>query len=314
MSKQKKWTESEIDDLVALKLVGRSWDEIGKEFDVTPNCARKAFYRYTDDSRESAKISKVKVLLLDIETAPIMGYVWQLFDQNVALNQIHKDWHVLSWAAKWLNDPEDKVMYMDQRDIKNIEDDSKLLKGIWKLIDEADILLFQNGISFDRKKLNARFIQNGMKPPSSCRYIDTLRIARKHFAFTSTNLEYMTDKLCTKYKKLKHNKFSGFELWKECLAGNKEAWTELEKYNKYDILSMEELYYKLRPWDKTINFNAYTEEEEYRCSCGSLSFKKHGFVYGNKAKYQRYICSFCGAEHQDVENLLSKEKRKSIKK
>lgn len=261
----------------------------------------------------SKKNNGPKVLILDIETAPMLGYVWGLWDQNVALNQVHTDWYILSWSAKWLDDPPSKVMYMDQRNAKNIEDDSKLMKKIWELLDEADVIITQNGKKFDQKKLNARFILNGMQPPSSYKHIDTLVIAKKHFAFTSNKLEYMTDKLCTKYKKLKHAKFSGFELWKACLAGNKEAWKEMETYNKYDVLSLEELYHKLSPWDNTVNFNVYTDDEEHRCSCGSCEFKKQGYAYTSVAKYQRYKCKSCGKESRGRTNLLSKEKRASLK-
>jgi hypothetical protein len=130
-----------------------------------------------------------KVLLLDIETSPIISYVWALFDQNIALNQIKTDWHLLSWAAKWLDS--DKVMYMDQRNVKNIENDKKLLQHIWKLLDEADVVIWQNGDKFDGKKLNARFIMNGMKPPSSYKTIDTLKLAKKYFGFTVINLNIL---------------------------------------------------------------------------------------------------------------------------
>lgn len=255
----------------------------------------------------------MRVLLLDIETAPMLGYVWGLWDNNVALNQIHSDWHVLSWSAKWLGDAASKTMYMDQRNAKNIEDDSKILKGIWNLLDEADIVITQNGKSFDHKKLNARFILNGMQPPSSFRYIDTLQLAKKHFAFTSNKLEYMTDKLCKKYKKLKHSTFGGFELWKACLAGNLKAWKEMEKYNKYDVLALEELYTKLIPWDNSINFNAYSSDSAPACTCGSKDFTKRGFFYTNTGKYQRFKCNKCGSETRDRENLLTKDKRKSLR-
>lgn len=261
----------------------------------------------------SKKNNGPKVLILDIETAPMLGYIWGLWDQNVALNQIHTDWYVLSWAAKWLGDPPSKVMYMDQRDAKNIEDDSKLMKKIWELLDEADVIITQNGKKFDQKKLNARFILNKMQPPSSYKHIDTLAIAKKHFAFTSNKLEYMTDKLCTKYKKLKHSRFSGFELWKQCLAGNKAAWKEMEKYNKYDVLSLEELYTKLSPWDNTVNFSLYTDDEDPVCSCGSREFKKQGYAYTSVAKYQRYKCKCCGKESRGRTNLLSDEKRASLR-
>jgi len=257
---------------------------------------------------------KAKVLVFDIETAPILGYVWSIWEQNVALNQIKSDWYVLSWSAKWLGDPPNKVMYMDQRNAKNIEDDREILKGIWKLLDSCDVVITQNGRSFDQKKLNARFILNGMKPPSSYKHIDTKRIASKHFAFTSNKLEYMTDKLCTKYKKQKHKKFSGFELWKECLAGNRAAWEEMRIYNQYDVLSLEELYYKLIPWDNTVNFNLYHEGEENECSCGSKKLVKNGFYYTSTGKFQRYLCNSCGSETHDPKNLLTKKKKVSLKK
>lgn len=263
-----------------------------------------------------------KVLVYDIETAPILGSVWQLWDQNVALNQINKDWHVLSWGAKWLDDTKtihDKnrrpeIMYMDQRKAKNVEDDRKLLEGIWKLLDEADIVITQNGKKFDEKKLNARFIISGMKPPSSYKHIDTLQLAKKHFGFTSNKLEYMADKVNTRYKKLKHETFSGFELWKECLIGNQKAWKEMERYNKHDVLSLEELYTHMIPWDTSINFNVYHDSETNKCTCGSTEFARNGFAYTSTGKFQRYTCKECGAETKDAKNAFSEEKAASLKR
>lgn len=257
--------------------------------------------------------NKPKILVFDIETAPILANVWGLWDQTVGLNQIKSDWHLLAWAAKWLGDPASKIMYMDQRNAKNIEDDRKILEGIWKLLDEADIVITQNGKAFDEKKLNARFILNGMKPPSSYKHIDTKQIASRRFAFTSNKLEYMTDKLCKKFKKQQHAKFFGFNLWKECLNGNMKAWKEMEKYNKYDVLSLEELYEKLQPWDRSINFNVYSDDIATQCSCGSKRLQKNGHAYTSVGKYQRYSCAVCGAEVRARENLLSKEKKASLK-
>ena len=255
-----------------------------------------------------------KILVYDIETAPILGYVWGLWNNDIGLNQIESDWYILSWSAKWLgSDPKD-IMYQDQRDAENIENDKELLEGIWKLLDEADIVITQNGKKFDQKKLNARFIINDMQPPSSYRHIDTRQIARKTFGFTSAKLEYMTDKLCVKYKKLKHAKFAGFSLWTECLKGNEEAWNEMEIYNKHDVLSLEELYGKMAPWDNTINFGAYTDSEIHVCKCGSVEFKKSGFHHTNAGRYQKYKCKACGHETRDLENLLPKATRKSLKR
>lgn len=253
-----------------------------------------------------------KVLLLDIETAPVLGYVWGLWQQNVALNQIHTDWYVLSWSAKWLN--ESKVMYMDQRNAKNIEDDTAILKGIWKLLNEADVIITQNGRAFDQKRLNARFIIQGFQPPATFKHIDTLAIAKKHFGFTSNKLEYMTDRLCVRHKKLKHPKYAGFELWRQCLLGNLDAWQEMEKYNKQDVLALEELYHKLIPWDDTaVNFSLYTDEDHHVCRCGSTQFQKRGYHYTQVGKYQRYKCNSCGAWTRDRINHFSNKKRASIR-
>lgn len=250
-----------------------------------------------------------KVLVMDIETAPILAYVWGIWDQTVGLNQIQSDWHLLSWSAKWLG--EDKVMYADQRNAKKIEDDKDLLKGIWKLLDEADIVVGQNSKAFDIKKLNARFIMNGMQPPSSYRQIDTKLLAKKHFSFTSNKLEYMASKLC-KTKKSKHKKFEGFELWRQCIAGNKAAWKEMEAYNKLDVLSTEELFYKLEPWSTEINFSVYDADGEMQCACGDPDFIKNGFYYTNSSRFQKYRCRTCGSEMRGSDNLVKKEHRKGI--
>lgn len=260
-----------------------------------------------------SKKHKVKALLLDLETAPIIAAVWKIWDENIGLNQIQSDWHLLSFAAKWLGDTDNKIIYMDQRNVKNIEDDTKLLKKLWELVNEADVLITQNGISFDWKKLKARFVLNGFQPPSNVKHIDTLRIAKKNFGFTSNKLEYMTSKMCKKHKKSGHKKYPGFELWKACLAGDKKAFQEMENYNKMDILSLEELYNVLAPWEPSINFNLYSDDIEVSCNCGSDDFKKNGFHYTASGKYQRFKCLDCGSESRDRKNLFTKEKRLSLR-
>lgn len=253
-----------------------------------------------------------KILLLDIETAPIEAFVWGLFDQNISLNQIKKDWFILSWAAKWLD--KKKIHYQDLRNEKKPTTDKSILKGIWELIDEADVIVGQNHKSFDLKKLNARFILNGFKPPAPYQTIDTLRLARKVFGFTSNKLAYTSENLNEKYKKLEHKKYPGQEMWTECLKGNLDAWKHMEKYNKYDVLALEELYKKLIAWDSPVNFNVYNENNENKCSCGAFVVKKWGFGYTKTKKVQRWICDSCGKYHYGKTNLLSKIKRRDMLK
>lgn len=241
----------------------------------------------------------------------MLGYVWSLWENNVALNQLHSDWYVLSWAAKWLGEAD--VMYQDQRFAANIEDDGELLHGIWNLLDAADIVVTQNGRAFDQKKLFARFIINGFKPPSSFKHVDTKVIAKRHFGFTSNKLEYLAEKLCARFRKLKHQRYPGFDLWRACLAGDQKAWEEMERYNRQDVLALEELYLKLHPWDNSVNHAVYYEAAAHVCRCGSRAFKLQGYAYTATGKYQRYRCKSCGAESRDRTNLLSDEKRATLR-
>jgi len=254
---------------------------------------------------------KVNILILDIETSPIISYTWGLFDQNVGLNQVLQDWNILSYAAKILG--EDKIYYADQSKAKDIHNDKTLLEGLWKLLDKADIVIGQNSVGFDVKKIKSRMIIHGMKPPSGFKQIDTMLIAKKHFNFTSNKLEYLSKTLCAKHKKLTHKKFAGFELWKECLKGNKAAWAEMKTYNIADVLSTEELYLKLQPFDNSLNYNLYTDTESTICSCGSTDFHKNGYAYTSMGKFQRYSCKHCNAEVRGKNNLFSKEKKASLR-
>jgi DNA polymerase elongation subunit (family B) len=308
----KNWTQEDLETLVILKQQGLTWEKINLQFpQETANSLRKTYYRYMN--KEIIVPNAPKVLLVDIETLPMEAYVWGLFDQNIGLEMVKTDWSVLSFSAKWLGAPPEEIMYSDTRDEKNVRDDLKILKIIHSLLDEADVVITQNGIRFDIPKLNARFIRHGMQPPSSFRQIDTMRIAKRHFNFTSNKLAYMTELLCTKYKKLDHSEFSGFKLWNECMKGNIKAFKSMEEYNKYDVLSLEELYTKLAPWDKTIRFSAFNEDNEERCSCGSTDIKQKGFIYTNTAMYERHVCKNCGKEYRGAKNIMTKANKQKLR-
>lgn len=259
-------------------------------------------------------MSLPKILVFDIETAPITAYTWGMYDQNIGLNQIKSDWHLLSWAAKWYGEPANKVIYMDNSKAKDIKNDKALIKGLWKLLDEADIVIAQNGDKFDIKKFNARAAIHGLLPPSHYRSTDTLKESRKVFSFTSHSLEFMSDKLNTKYKKLKHAKYPGFELWKAILEGDQKAWKEMEVYCIHDVLATEELYGKIQAWIKTQNLATFFDDADVRCRCGSTNIIKKGFVYTDAGKFQGYKCRDCGKRPKGRANLLSMIKKKRLLK
>ena len=257
--------------------------------------------------------AKPKILLVDIETWPIEALVWQLYDQNVSINQIKKDWSIMAWSAKWLE--KSKIYYQDVSKQRNYRDDSKILVKLWELFDEADIIVGQNSKKFDTKKINARFIINNIKggqPPSTYRQEDTKQMAKQIFGFTSNRLEYMSKALALKIQKLVKREFSGQELWNECASRNKRAWAEMKRYNIADLKSTEELYLKLRPWATKINVNVFHKMHDNVCHCGGKEFLSYGFAYNNQGKFQRLRCKKCGAPWRIMENELSLKKRKKM--
>ncbi len=226
-----------------------------------------------------------KVLVLDIETAPLLVYVWNLKDQYVGLNQLAQDSHIMAWSAKWLGEPASKIQYYDQRNLKP-GNDLPILKPLWKLLDEADIVITQNGKAFDVKKINARFMLHGLEAPSMYKHLDTYLVARRVASFTSHSLEYLSDRFCIKYKKLSHGEFPGLSLWVECLKGNKKAWDAMKEYNIHDVLATEELYKKLEGWvPKTMPNPAHSCPRRY-----AVKWDKRR---NNDGVYQVYKCNKC---------------------
>ena len=247
---------------------------------------------------------------LDIETAPIESWVWSTWKQNVGLNQIKRDWTVLSVAWKTLG--KGKVYYEDVSEQEDYYDDYELMAKIWKLLDESDIIIAQNGVRFDDRKIKARLVQLGFPPPRPYRIIDTMLAARSIAAFTSNKLEWLAA-ILTDEKKEKHNSFPGFELWRECMAGNHKAWKVMKKYNLQDIPTCEKVYLKLRPWIVGHpNVAMYYDDEKTRCPrCASTHLVLQAEPqYTQSGQYARYRCGNCQgfARGRYTQNSLAKRK------
>lgn len=247
-----------------------------------------------------------KVLILDIETAPMMAYVWRMWKENVGVEQIAGDWHLLSFAAKWVGEP--GVIYQDQRNAENVEDDAPLLITLWELLDEADVVVAHNGRKFDIPKIRARMVLSGMIPYSPCKVVDTLDIAKREFAFSSNKLAYLSERL-SRATKLDHGKFPGFKLWKECLAGNPEAWQEMEDYNVVDVLALEEVYLTLRAWDTR---HPRINHEAHSCpKCGGATQRRGTVRTAAGLEYARYRCNDCGGWSRATTSVTPKEDRRT---
>lgn len=306
------WKENAL----SLSKEGLSWREIARQLNVAKSTVSDFLRKKEKTTLPTHKLNgDVRILCFDLETFPILGAVWSLWNNNVGISQIERDWSILSYAAKWVGSDMtvDNVIYNDVRNQKDINDDSELLSELWNLLNEADIVLTKNGDRFDIPKLNARFVMAGLPPPSHYKSIDLDKICKRHFGFTSRKLEYLSNELNEKFKKLKHSKFAGYEMWAQCLARNIEAFDECKVYNQHDVLATEELYYTLAPWsDKLPSFFLYSDSETWKCNCGSTQVKHVGYAYTNLSKFDKYQCTSCNKNIRGRTNLLTKEKKGAI--
>ena len=233
-----------------------------------------------------------RILLLDIETAPIKAYVWRLWKQDIYIDQIVSDWFMLTWSAKWLFADEVMSNRLTSQEAQE-EDDSRIVNNIWKVLNEADIVIAHNGERFDIPKIKSRFLVHGLPPTTFYQQIDTMKVAKREFGFSSNKLEALARTFGIEGKSS-----TDFNLWAACLQGNVEALKYMEEYNKQDVLVLESVYLVMRPYIKGHpNYNLFVDSEEPVCPhCGHNELVFSGYYYYTPTgKYKNFRCTHCGA-------------------
>lgn len=272
--------------------LGNQLREVIKTNDYVTDFAQEAINANIPNPIKSERKSPAKILIFDIETAPIKAYVWGMWKQNINHEAIISDWFCLSWSAKWLF--EEKVM-SDVLTPKEVlkENDKRLIKKIWSLINEADIIIAHNANKFDVKRLNTRFIYHGLNSPSPYHVIDTLLHVRKQFGITSNRLDYLGEFFEIGRKK----ETGGFSLWKNCMEGNAQSLKLMSDYNNQDVLLLEELYLKIRAYIKPHpNIGLYIKENVDSCpTCGSSNLQLKSTYYTTVNAYDALLCGDCGS-------------------
>lgn len=232
---------------------------------------------------------KPKTLLFDIETTPLLSYTWGKYEQNVISVEQHS--HLLSFSAKKLGEKSSITRGLNDYKLykKDPASDKDLVEAIHCLFDWADIIVAHNGRAFDIKKVNARFAFYGFPPPEPYQIVDTKEMSKRNFAFTSNSLNDIADYLGIGRKL----ETGGFELWKGCMAGDKESWKLMKQYNSWDVELLEKIYLKMLPYSKVPNLGSILEGEV--CPrCGSDEIRARGIAKTIASTYHRFQCNSCG--------------------
>lgn len=228
----------------------------------------------------------MRLLLIDIETAPHRVYAWGLFDQRIGINQIVSPGYTLSFAAKWYG--KKGVLF---ESIHKSGGDA-MIQRAHDLISEADAVCHYNGTKFDMPILRKEMVLRGMPPPEPYKQIDLLQTARRQFKFASNKLDYVAQALGLG-SKVEHK---GMDLWRDCMDGCPKAWRVMEKYNKQDVILLEKLYEKLLPWIQNHpNLGLYDPKDRPSCTnCGSTHLQSRGYARSKTQQYRKFQCQDCG--------------------
>jgi len=303
-----------IFELVELYDVDMVCDTQGLKFETVKDYVRRWLQHC-----KAKKLSngKAKILLFDIETNFMKNATWGLWKQNIHIGQILEDWSMICWSAKWLFEDEifNGCVTPEESLMRN---DYNATKKLWKLVDEADIIIAHNLIGFDLKKMNTCFQKHGLGKPSSCQYVDTLQIVRKNFSHPSNKLDYLAK---INGIPMKHD--TGFKLWRECdgvdaivkkeyvTKGNKiqeivtynkkiidSALKHMSAYCDNDVSILEAVYLVYRAWDtRHPNLALYGDSKEGQCHvCGGVNLTETDKQYVTAvSRFDMFRCNDCGA-------------------
>lgn len=186
----------------------------------------------TDYMKERLK----KVIYLDIETSLITARVFRTGKQNVNASQLISQGRILTVAYGTMYDLYTKgvkgVTGVSNHHFSTFKqdplDDTELLKKIWKVLDEADVMVAHNS-KFDRDWLMGRFAQMGWKMPRPFSVVCTYQ-SLYGLRFDSKKLQELSKTLIGTEKIS-----TDFNLWMRCSLGERAAFEEMLTYNIGDI-------------------------------------------------------------------------------
>jgi RNase_H superfamily len=243
-------------------------------------------------------VSEPKIVLWDIETTHNVVAAFQLkSDDYIPHDNILQERYIMSAAWKTLGAKKvEAVCVVDNKALykKNPHSDLHVCTVLHKVLSEADIIIAHNGDWYDIKFTEARMLANGLPPLPPIQSIDTLKVARTRFLFNSNRLDYLG-----KFLRVGAKKHTSHGLWLRVLAGDTAALREIVAYNKQDVLLLERVFQKLRPYVR-LGIHPVGRGGLECPRCGSKRTQRRGDYRTLTNLYPRFQCQACGGWFHDA--------------
>jgi DNA polymerase elongation subunit (family B) len=187
-----------------------------------------------------------KVLFFDLEVSPNLVFSWGI-GHKVSLNHENIVDERKIICVSWKFEGSNKVSSLEWKP----NDDKDLVTKFAEIFNSADIVIGQNSDNFDIKWLRTRCLVHNVPLKVKVNSIDTLKMARQGFRFNTNRLDYMSKFIGNEGKKE-----TSFGLWKDIVLYNdKKAMKTMVNYCENDIIILEQVYNKLKPYCKTKKFS-----------------------------------------------------------
>lgn len=227
-----------------------------------------------------------KILFYDIETSFCKGHFWRPgWNQTIHPHQITEHAKIISIHWKWQGG---KVQHLHWGLKKQC--DKKMLKKFIKELERADLVCTHNGKKFDTPWLRTRAMYHDLDFPHDLREVDTYKLAKKYLNLPSYSLK----EVCNYYGLESKKDAGGIQTWVDVVYHkSQEALDHLLYYGDGDIISLEAVYNKLRPYiAPQTHFAVKGFQEKFHCpNCGNLPHYKSMHTTAMGSVYHRLQCS-----------------------
>ena len=231
---------------------------------------------------------KINETFFDIEITGILGWAYDLYDTRI--HRVERGTTMLSFSYHIKGDNDRKGRPIIRHENLSNQTEEEMVKKLWTVFDNSDILIAHNAYKFDIKVANAKFQQFGLLPPSPYKVVDTLRASRATIKVPSHSLQA----LCEFYEIPGKAAVTHHELWYACLNGDKKAWKLMQIYNDDDVKGLMGVYERQLPWIKNHpNMGDLTQTNGVCPNCAG-SVRPYGSAPRRNGRVKAYICNDCG--------------------
>jgi len=234
-------------------------------------------------------VSGPRILLWDLETSHNLAAVFRLYGEDyIPPDNLVQERYIICAAWKWFGEKGgiQTVSVLDDhgRYKTTPHDDRHVVRTLYTVLSQADVIVAHNGDSYDFPFFNGRAIYQGLPKLPPIKSVDTKKVAKRHFLFNANSLDYLGQ-----FLKLGRKISTPKGLWMRVLNGDAKAIETMVRYNKGDIRLLEKVFKKFLPFVA----DAIGRDTPGCPRCGSRKVQSRGVHRAVARVYTRYQCQAC---------------------